>query len=37
MKKEICKVTLLVFVGASVEFEFKRSKIKAPREFLHRI
>ena len=37
MYKEICRVTLLVSIGASVGFEFERSKIKAPREFLHRI
>ena len=37
MYKKICRVTLLVFVGASVGFEFERSKIKALREFLHRI
>ena len=29
--KEICRATLLVSVGASVGFEFERSKIKAPR------
>ena len=37
MYKEICRVTLLVSVGALVGFKFKRSKIKALREFLHRI
>ena len=37
MYKEICKVILLVSIRASVEFEFKRSKIKALKEFLHRI
>ena len=37
MYKKICKVTLLVSVGALVGFEFKRSKIKALREFSHRI
>ena len=37
MYKEICRVTFLVSVEASVGFEFKRSKIKALREFSHRI
>ena len=37
MYKEICRATLLVSVGASVGFEFERSKIKALREFSHKI
>ena len=37
MYKEICKVIFLVFVGASIGFEFEKSKIKASKEFSHRI
>ena len=37
MYKKICRVTLLISVGALVRFEFERSKIKASREFSHRI